>query len=113
MHFFSVAACEQTANKLVGCGHTKGKSVVGREEAFARMQAACDARDNGLDILVMARTDALMMGWDEAIYRAREFARIGADAIFIEALPDRDSMRKAVEQVQMPMMANSKSATMQ
>ena len=29
------------------CGHTKGKSCVTREEAFARVQAACDARDEG------------------------------------------------------------------
>jgi len=29
------------------CGHTKGKSCVPREEAFARVQAACDARDEG------------------------------------------------------------------
>ena len=26
------------------CGHTKGKSVVGREEAYSRVRAACDAR---------------------------------------------------------------------
>ena len=26
------------------CGHTKGKSVVGREEAYSRIRAACDAR---------------------------------------------------------------------
>ncbi|KAF5621715.1 methylisocitrate lyase [Fusarium sp. NRRL 25303] len=89
------------------CGHTKGKSVVPREEAFARIQAACDARDNGLDIFILARTDSLILGWDEAIFRAREFQRIGADGVFIEALPDRDAMKRAVEEVQMPMMANS------
>ncbi|KAM0540891.1 hypothetical protein ACHAPJ_013457 [Fusarium lateritium] len=88
------------------CGHTKGKSVVPREEAFARIRAACDARDNGLDIFILARTDALILGWDEAIYRAKEFTRIGADGIFIEALPDRDAMKRAVEEVQMPMLAN-------
>ncbi|PNP79502.1 hypothetical protein FNYG_07118 [Fusarium nygamai] len=44
------------------CGHTKGKSVVPREEAFARIQAACDTRDNGLDIFILARTDSLILG---------------------------------------------------
>src|SRR6056297_684580 len=29
------------------CGHTKGKSCVSREEAFARVQAAVDARNEG------------------------------------------------------------------
>ncbi|KAJ3530804.1 hypothetical protein NM208_g9162 [Fusarium decemcellulare] len=88
------------------CGHTKGKSVVSREEAFARIQAACDARDNGLDIFILARTDSLILGWDEAMYRAKEFQRIGADAIFVEALPDRAAMRRAIEEIKMPMLAN-------
>ncbi|KAI1252043.1 hypothetical protein MGN70_006615 [Eutypa lata] len=44
------------------CGHTKGKAVVTRGEAFARIQAACDARDEGKDIFVLARTDALIHG---------------------------------------------------
>ncbi|KAF4469386.1 carboxyphosphonoenolpyruvate phosphonomutase, partial [Fusarium albosuccineum] len=88
------------------CGHTKGKSVVSREEAFARIQAACDARDNGLDIFILARTDSLILGWDEAMYRAKQFQRIGADAIFVEALPDRAAMRRAIEEIKMPMLAN-------
>lgn len=29
------------------CGHTKGKSCVSREEAYSRVQAAVDARDEG------------------------------------------------------------------
>lgn len=43
------AACvmieDQVAPKR--CGHVSGKSVVSREEAFARIQAAVDARDEG------------------------------------------------------------------
>lgn len=89
-----------------GCGHTKGKSVVSRGEAFARIQAAVDARNEGLDIFVLARTDSLIHGWDEAMYRAKEFARIGVDAVFIEALPDEESMRKAVTEVGIPTFAN-------
>lgn len=37
------------------CGHVKGKSVVGRAEAVARVQAACDARDECNGPLIMAR----------------------------------------------------------
>ena len=40
------------------CGHTQGKEVVTRREALQRMQAAVDARDEGAEILIMARTDA-------------------------------------------------------
>jgi len=89
-----------------GCGHTKGKAVVSRGEAYARIQAACDARDEGLDIFVLARTDALIMGWDEALTRAKEFKRIGVDAVFVEALPDRESMKRAVEEIGIPTFAN-------
>ena len=90
----------------VGCGHTKGKSVVSRGEAYARIQAACDARDEGLDIFVLARTDSLILGWDEAMTRAKEFARIGVDAVFVEALPDASSMRRAVKEIGIPTFAN-------
>ncbi|KAI9374200.1 Pyruvate/Phosphoenolpyruvate kinase-like domain-containing protein [Aspergillus egyptiacus] len=88
------------------CGHTKGKSVVSRGEAYARIQAACDARDEGRDIFILARTDALIQGWEEAMTRAHEFKRLGADAVFVEALPDRDAMKRCVEELKIPMLAN-------
>ncbi|KAB8077622.1 carboxyvinyl-carboxyphosphonate phosphorylmutase [Aspergillus leporis] len=88
------------------CGHTKGKSVVSRGEAYARIQAACDARNEGQDIFILARTDALIHGWEEAMTRAQEFKRLGADAVFVEALPDRESMKRCVEELDMPMLAN-------
>ncbi|XHG05953.1 hypothetical protein AWENTII_009167 [Aspergillus wentii] len=88
------------------CGHTKGKSVVSRGEAYARIQAACDARDEGQDIFILARTDALILGWEEAMTRAKEFKRIGVDAVFVEALPDRDAMKKCVEEIGIPTFAN-------
>jgi 2-methylisocitrate lyase-like PEP mutase family enzyme len=95
----------------IGCGHTKGKSVVSRGEAFARMQAACDARDEGKDIFILARTDALILGWEEAMARGKEFKKIGADAVFVEALPDRDSMARCVKELDMPVLANSRFIT--
>ncbi|PYH93945.1 Phosphoenolpyruvate/pyruvate domain-containing protein [Aspergillus ellipticus CBS 707.79] len=88
------------------CGHTKGKSVVSRGEAYARVQAAIDARNQGQDIVILARTDSLIHGWDEAMTRAKEFKRIGADAIFVEALPDREAMKKCAEELDVPLLAN-------
>ena len=56
------------------CGHTRGKQTVVRDEAFARVQAAVDARDEGADILIMARTDAAATdGFEEALARAKGF----------------------------------------
>jgi len=89
------------------CGHTKGKDVVSREEAYSRIQAAVDARNEGTDILIMARTDSrAILGLDEAIERANEFARIGADITFIEAPESIEEMKTYCESVPGPKMAN-------
>jgi 2-methylisocitrate lyase-like PEP mutase family enzyme len=68
------------------CGHTRGKDVVSRGEALARIRAAVDARDEGAGILVLARTDAAAVhGLDEAIARGQAFRDAGADILFVEA----------------------------
>lgn len=89
-----------------GCGHTYGKNVVSRDEAYARWQAAVDARNEGIDIWILARTDSLILGYDEAITRARKAIEIGVDAVFIEALPDQASMQQARKDLNFPMFAN-------
>ena len=89
------------------CGHTRGKQVVGRDEACARIQAAVDAREEGADILIMARTDARATdGFDEALWRVRAFAGIGADILFLEAPRDETEMRAFCAGVDRPAMAN-------
>ena len=89
------------------CGHTRGKQTVGRDEAFQRVQAAVDARDAGVDILIMARTDANATdGFDEALRRVKTFAEIGADITFLEAPRTEDEMRAYCEGVTGPKMAN-------
>jgi 2-methylisocitrate lyase-like PEP mutase family enzyme len=45
------------------------------------VQAICDARNEGLDIFIVARTDSLIFGWEEAISRAKEFVPIIANII--------------------------------
>ena len=69
---------------------------MGRGEAFARIQAAVDARNEGLDIVLLARTDALIISEEEALFRAKRFHEIGVDIVFIEALPDKAAMARAV-----------------
>jgi len=93
------------------CGHTAGKQIVSRGEALARIQAAVDARnelrEEGADILIMARTDAnATHGMDEAVERAQAFAEIGADITFLEAPRDEDEMRRYCADVPGPKMAN-------
>ena len=89
------------------CGHTQGKQVVSRDEAFARIQAAVDAREAGADILIMARTDANATdGMDEAMLRARTFAEIGTDITFLEAPKSEAEMQAYCDGVPGPKMAN-------
>ena len=93
------------------CGHTPGKAVVGRGEAFDRIRAAVDAREdlraNGGDILILARTDARHdHGLGEAIARAEKFAEIGADILFVEAPRSEEEMREICSAVPLPQMAN-------
>mmetsp|Transcript_32148 Transcript_32148/g.55493 ORF Transcript_32148/g.55493 Transcript_32148/m.55493 type:complete len:332 (-) Transcript_32148:384-1379(-) len=89
------------------CGHTKGKAVVGRDEAFRRVRAACNARDRGRDIVIMARTDARGTdSFEEAIYRCQKFREIGADITFLEAPQSIEEMKEYCRQVEGPKLAN-------
>ena len=93
------------------CGHTPGKAVVGRDEAFDRIRAAVDAREElraqGGDILILARTDARHEhGLREAIERAARFAELGADILFVEAPQSEAEMREVCRSLPGPKMAN-------
>jgi 2-methylisocitrate lyase-like PEP mutase family enzyme len=89
------------------CGHTTGKEVVNRDEALLRLQAAVDARKEGADILIMARTDAREThGLEEAISRCQAFYQLGADITFLEAPHSEAEMRSYCENVPGPKMAN-------
>ena len=89
------------------CGHTKGKQVVDRQEAIMRIRAAVDARDEGTDILIMARTDARAThGLDEALWRAKAFVDQGADIVFVEAPESVEEMHTFCREVPGPKMAN-------
>ena len=81
------------------CGHTPGKDVVSRDEAFDRIKASVDARKEN-DILIMARTDANHThGIKEAIERAQKFYELGADILFVEAPKSEDEMRLVCKEV--------------
>ncbi|WP_298985256.1 isocitrate lyase/PEP mutase family protein [uncultured Roseibium sp.] len=89
------------------CGHTPGKAVVSRQEAYDRIRAAVDARADGADILILARTDARHeheLG--EAIERARMFKELGADILFVEAPKTVSEMETICRELPGPKMAN-------
>eukprot|EP00808_Paulinella_micropora_P030755 g43049.t1 len=93
------------------CGHVAGKEVVDRAEAFARVRAACDARNELVrtrrgDICILARTDARVISLDEAIFRCVEFRKLGADITFLEAPQSVHEMKRYCKEVDGPKMAN-------
>lgn len=83
------------------CGHTAGKEIVERDEALARIKACVRAREeSGVDILIMARTDANATdGIEEALWRASAFADAGADLTFLEAPENARQMERYCESV--------------
>lgn len=89
------------------CGHTRGKQVVDLGEAVQRVRAACDARDEGADILILARTDARAThGMEEALRRVRAFDAAGADILFLEGPRSRDEMEAFCRATAKPCLAN-------
>jgi 2,3-dimethylmalate lyase len=77
------------------CGHTPNRRVVPLADAIKRVEVAVEARRSA-DFLVIARTDARTgLGMDEAIKRAKAFAKAGADILFVEA-PESEAEFKRV-----------------
>lgn len=89
------------------CGHLSGKQLVEAEIMAAKVRAAASARRDR-DFVVIARTDARgVAGFDEAVRRAKLYVAAGADAIFPEALENRDefaAFARALAPV--PLLAN-------
>lgn len=93
------------------CGHTQGKEVVDRARAVQRLTAAIEAREearsDGDDIVIIARTDArATLGLEEAIERALIFGELGADILFVEAPQSVGELETIGRQVKGIRMAN-------
>lgn len=88
------------------CGHMTGKTVIPKEEYILKLQAAIDAREDN-EFIIVARTDSLaQFGIEEAIERGKEYKRIGADVIFIEAPKTIDQMELIAKEIKAPLLAN-------
>jgi 2-methylisocitrate lyase-like PEP mutase family enzyme len=101
------------------CGHLAGKVLVDRDVYYARLRAACRARDEGggaagTDIVIIARTDARAGrdgegrgGLEEAVERLTEAAAIGVDALFFEAIQDLHEAEEVVRRLpKIPVLLN-------
>lgn len=80
------------------CGHMEGKRVIPAAEWLAKLRAVADLRDEGVDLFLTARTDALAAaGLDEALARAKAAAALGVDAVFVEAPRSRDDLLRIAD----------------
>lgn len=88
------------------CGHRTGKEVVPVEEMVEKIQKACRARKDP-DFFIVARVDSRnVIGFDDALERAKKYQSAGADAIFAEALESKDEYKKFVDTLRIPVLAN-------
>jgi methylisocitrate lyase len=89
------------------CGHLSGKGLVDARVMETKVKAAVAARVDP-DFLVIARTDARgVAGLDEALRRAEGYVKAGADAIFPEALQNREEFETFAQALPgVPLVAN-------
>ncbi len=81
------------------CGHMGGKVLIGTDEMVGKLRAAVAARRDP-DLMIIARTDAVAVaGVDDAIARARAFAKAGADALFVEAPASADDIVRVAKEL--------------
>jgi 2-methylisocitrate lyase-like PEP mutase family enzyme len=97
---------DQTSPKR--CGHLAGKSMVSTDEMVGKLRAALDARADD-DTLIVARTDGIAIdGIDKALERAHAYVDAGADILFVEAMPDKETLARVGREIgsRVPLLAN-------
>jgi 2-methylisocitrate lyase-like PEP mutase family enzyme len=88
------------------CGHLAGKTVVPLEEFAAKIRAAVDARTDP-DLVVIARTDAIAVhGIDDALRRAEQAVKAGADMLFVEAPTTEAEIERVARAFDTPLLFN-------
>ena len=89
------------------CGHLDGKEVISLAEMEKKLEAALATRTDP-DFGIIARTDARgVNGLDDAIERGRAFARLGVDALFIEAPQSEEELAEIPRRLpDVPLLVN-------
>jgi 2-methylisocitrate lyase-like PEP mutase family enzyme len=89
------------------CGHLDGKEVIPLGEMEMKLKAALKARTDP-DFCIIARTDARgVHGFEDAIERARAFAKLGVDAVFVEAPQSEEELAEIPRRVpDVPLLVN-------
>jgi 2-methylisocitrate lyase-like PEP mutase family enzyme len=86
------------------CGHFNGKEVISVDEMIQKIHAAVKVRK---EMLIIARTDSIAThGMDEAVQRANQYARAGADVIFVEAPTQKEQIAELPKRIQASLLFN-------
>jgi len=88
------------------CGHMLGRRVIPVEDMVDKIKVAVETRSDP-NFMIIARTDArTTLGLDEALRRMEQYAKAGADLLFIESPESEEEMRKIGEAFDLPLVAN-------
>jgi 2-methylisocitrate lyase-like PEP mutase family enzyme len=88
------------------CGHTPNRRVIPARDMCRKIEVAVDARTLP-HTLIIARTDSRTgLGLDEAIRRGQDYAKAGADIVFIEAPESEDEFKRVGAEVDCWLLAN-------
>jgi 2-methylisocitrate lyase-like PEP mutase family enzyme len=84
-----------------------GRRVIAAEDMAAKVRVAAESRSDK-NFLIIARTDARTThGLDEALRRAEQYLKAGADVLFVESPESVEEMRKIGETFKgVPLLAN-------
>jgi len=89
------------------CGHLEGKEVISLVEMEKKLAAALASRSDP-DFTIIGRTDSRAIhGLDDAIRRGKSFARLGVDAVFVEAPQSEAELETIARSItEVPLMVN-------
>ena len=88
------------------CGHMIGRRVIPTQDMVEKIKVAVETRSDP-NFMIIARTDArTTLGLDEALRRMEQYAKAGADLLFIESPESEEEMRTIGQAFDLPLVAN-------
>lgn len=88
------------------CGHTPNRRVIPVEDMVKKIRVAVEAREDK-NLQIIARTDArTSLGLDEALRRAEQYAKAGADVLFVESPESEEELATIGKTFDMPLLVN-------
>ena len=92
-------------------GNTKGEELIPIEEGVGKMKAALAARSDP-SLVIAGRTSALKVeGVEGALARAKAYAAVGVDAIFLVGVEALDQVKAVHDAVKIPIIVGSAPAS--